>query len=132
MSIGLNLNNFNSSYGISRIPVVTPEDVAAQDRLAKQGNTAPAAQVEAPKAVVEETPAVRASKVANLEDISLTFNKEDTFDNIGADVDINGLDMSKAISDMKRDSILADYQTFVGPTADQLIAGLNDGVVVMK
>jgi len=131
MSIGINFDNFNSSYGISRIPVVKPEEVAAQEKLAKQENSVVSAPVEAPKSATLEQVS-RAPRIANLEDISLTFNKEDTFDNIGADADINGLDMSKAISDMKRDSVLAGYQTFVGPTADQLIAGLNDGIVIMK
>lgn len=130
MSIGINLNNFNSSYGISRIPVVRPEDVAAQDAAKNQAQSS---VVEASKPQVEAVPeSAKASRIANLEDVSLTFNKEDTFDNIGTEVDIAGLDMAKAISDMKRDSILADYQTFVGPTTEQLMAGLDDGIVVMK
>ena len=131
MSIGINLNNFNSSYGISQIPVVRPEDVAAKEQASKANESidkVAASPVNQPA----EAPVVRASKIANLEDISLTFNREDTFDNIGADVDITNLDMTKAISDMRRDSILSDYQTFVGPSADQLIAGLEDGLVVMK
>ena len=131
MSINFNYNNFTSSYGMQQIPVVRPQDVEAQDaarkQLDEQVKVAPA-QVNVP----DESSFVRASKIANLEDVSLTFNKEDSFDMIGADVDIAGLDISKAISDMKRDSLLADYQTFVGPSSDQLMAGLSDGIVFQK
>ena len=127
MSIGINLyNNFNSSYGISQIPVVRPEDVAAQDKA----KASEVSSVQVPK--VQEVEAPKASRIANLEDVSLTFNKEDSFDNIGADVDIANLDITKAISDMKRDSILSDYQQFVGPSTDQLMSNLEDGIVVMK
>lgn len=127
MSIGINLNNFNSSYGISQIPVVRPEDVRAQDKAKEQGVSIPEQ-----KPVVQEPEVAKASRIANLEDVSLTFNKEDAFDNIGVDADIASLDMAKAISDMKRDSILSDYQTFVGPSPEQFISGLSDGVVIMK
>lgn len=127
MSIGINLyNNFNSSYGISQIPVVRPEDVAAQDKA----KASEVSSVQVPK--VQEVEAPKASRIANLEDVSLTFNKEDSFDNIGADVDIANLDITKAISDMKRDSILSDYQQFVGPSTEQLMSNLEDGIVVMK
>ena len=131
MSINFNYNNFTSSYGMQQIPVVRPQDVETQDaarkQLDEQVKVAPA-QVNVP----DESSFVRASKIANLEDVSLTFNKEDSFDMIGADVDIAGLDISKAISDMKRDSLLADYQKFVGPSAEQLMAGLDDGIVIQK
>ena len=129
MGIGINFNNFTSSYGIQNIPVVRPEEVASQ--AAKNNESvapvAPAAKV--PESVQEIN---RASRIANLEDVSLTFNKEDSFDTIGSDVDIESLDMTKAISNMRRDSILSDYQRFVGPTSEQLMAGLEDGIVIPK
>ena len=131
MKIGINLNNFNSSYGISRIPTAPAEDI----KLKKQAELAGSDAGSLTKEQKGETPGAginTASRMAKLEDVSLTFNKEDSFDNIGADADIRGLDMTKAISNMKRDSILADYQTFVGPTSEQIIAGLEDGVVVIK
>lgn len=127
MSIGINFNNFNSSYGMSRIPVVRPEDVAKQDQAKAQALDTPVAPKQSAPEYVNP-----ASRMANLEDVSLTFNKEDSFDNIGSDVDITNLDMTKAISDMKRDSILSDYQSFVGPSPAQLMSSLEDGVVVIK
>ena len=51
---------------------------------------------------------------APLEDISITFHKQDDFDYIGRDSDIRSLDVEKAISDMRKDQILQQYQYFVG------------------
>lgn len=50
----------------------------------------------------------------NLQDISLDKNTGSSFDFIGRDSDISSLDVQKAVSDMKRDRILEDYQYFVG------------------
>ena len=51
---------------------------------------------------------------AALEDISITFRKQDDFGYIGRDSDIRSLDVEKAISDMRKDQILQQYQYFVG------------------
>ena len=72
----------------------------------------------------------RRSKVANLEDISLTFNKEDDFGLIGSEAPIKSLDMEKAISEMKMDTILQEYQFFVGN--HKPILSNEDGVVIPK
>lgn len=47
-------------------------------------------------------------------DISLTFNKEESYGYIGKDKDVASLDMQKAISDMQKDRIIQQYQYFVG------------------
>jgi len=73
---------------------------------------------------------VKASKVANLEDVSLSF-KDNDLNNIGRDSDLFGLDVQKAVSDMKKDSILEEYQTFVG-SANQFSFSNNDGSVIPK
>lgn len=51
---------------------------------------------------------------AALDDISLTFHKQDDFGYIGRDSDIHSLDVEKALSDMRKDQILQQYQYFVG------------------
>ena len=51
---------------------------------------------------------------AALDDISITFHKQDDFGYIGRDSDIHSLDVEKAISDMRKDQILQQYQYFVG------------------
>ena len=58
--------------------------------------------------------ASRPAANATLEDISVTFNKQDDFGYIGRDSDIHSLDVEKAISDMRKDQILQQYQYFVG------------------
>lgn len=65
-------------------------------------------------AVKEETPAGEQKPNAPLEDISITFHKQDDFGYIGRDSDIRSLDVEKAISDMRKDQILQQYQYFVG------------------
>lgn len=59
---------------------------------------------------------VKASANANaqLDDISITFHKQDDFGYIGRDSDIHSLDVEKALSDMRKDQILQQYQYFVG------------------
>lgn len=65
-------------------------------------------------AVKEETPVGEQKPNAPLEDISITFHKQDDFGYIGRDSDIRSLDVEKAISDMRKDQILQQYQYFVG------------------
>lgn len=72
-------------------------------------------------------------KSADLENISLTFDANGNGPSIGKDSDILSLDMQKAISDMKKDQVLADYQYFVGSAQNlkEDYAGL-DGIVIQK
>lgn len=80
----------------------------------------------------ETTPVERpARQDAKLEDISIIFNKQDNFEYLGQDSDIHSLDMERAISDMKKDQVLQQYQYFVG-SARNLLADNTDGVVFAK
>ena len=65
-------------------------------------------------AAKEEVPVGEQKPNAPLEDISITFHKQDDFGYIGRDSDIRSLDVEKAISDMRKDQILQQYQYFVG------------------
>ena len=65
-------------------------------------------------AVKEPAPSQEQKTNAALEDISITFRKQDDFGYIGRDSDIHSLDVEKAISDMRKDQILQQYQYFVG------------------
>lgn len=55
--------------------------------------------------------AVKRERLIGLEDISITFNKNDDFDIIGKTSDITDLDLQKAVSISKRDDILNNYKT---------------------
>lgn len=83
-------------------------------------------------AAVPETELKKVDKIANLEEVSLSFNKEDDFGYIGRDSDIFKLDVEKAISDMKRDSVLEEYQYFVGSSQTLTEQQSADGVVIPK
>ena len=119
------LDNYSNYNTYTRnIPQVTPEEVKAQDaaKAASQNDDLGI------KSVQSET-STRPLKNADIEDISLTFNKEDTFENIGSEASIKSLDMQKAISDMKKDGILQEYSYFVG-SSKNLFEG--DGIVIAK
>ena len=73
-----------------------------------------------------------AIKNADLQDISLVFNKNDNFDYIGKDSEIGNLDVQKAVSDMKKDQILQEYQYFVGDIFSNENNGMEDGMVFLK
>jgi len=123
---------FYNQYRLPEIQQVSVEDVKKQDeQLAKQQSQQ---MVETPQIDYAQQPSNQASRMANLEDISLTFNTNETYDYIGRDADLQNLDMMSAISDMQKDKVLQQYQYFVGPKemADPIVAQTPDGMVVQK
>ena len=79
----------------------------------------------------ESAPLSQRGKDAQLKDISLTFNKKESFDYLGQDSDIRSLDIRKAISDMQKDQIIQQYNFFVG-SAKNLMENNPDGTVIAK
>ena len=77
-----------------------------------------------------QTCALPISTVA-LQDISLTFQKYDDFGYIGQDASLNGLDMERALSDVKKDQVLDQYSYFVGSVGNVINAS-EDGTVIRK
>lgn len=71
------------------------------------------------------------TRKADLQNISLTFQKEDSFDYLGSESTLENLDMQKAVSDMRKDSILQEYQYFVG-SSQALFQPTEDGIVIPK
>lgn len=129
--------SFYDSYSVQQIqtPYVNEpanpgvvEDVSEQNRQPDQPRQSDNLTTEA-KSVQENS----ASRMADLDNVSLKFNKEESFGYIGADSSLDNLDMQKAISDMQKDQVLQSYQYFVG-SADSLFGGLpsEDGTVVLK
>lgn len=113
---------YNRAY---EIPSVTPEEVKKQEQ--QQQAASPVAKAETSEIQAIDT----RSKTADLENISLTFNKEESYDYLGSESSLTGLDMQKAISDMKRDSVLQEYQYFVG-SSQNLFINPADGMVIPK
>lgn len=85
--------------------------------------------VETAKVSLEEQVAARPGKLIGLEDISISFNKNDDFDLIGTTSDITNLDLEKAVSLSKRDDILNSYRT--SETQVPVYAG-EEGTVIAK
>ena len=117
-------------YDAYRIPTADTQksETLGQDITSKQQAVVP----EAPVAKAEEATVSVERKNTALEDVSLTFLKDDTYDMIGSESDLNKLDMQKAISDMQKDKILQDYNYFVGSSVMQQRNISEDGVVVAK
>jgi len=131
MGIG-GVNDYSSlfqNYRVPSIPTVSVEEVKKQDLERSNQENLPVLSTEQSY----NQPAVTqpAKPNAQLEDISLTFRKEDDFGTIGRDSDLMKLDMEKAISGMQKDSILKDYQFFVG-SAQGGIMESADGIVIPK
>ena len=117
-------------YDAYRIPTADTQksETLGQNITSKQQAVVP----EAPVAKAEEATVPVERKNTALEDVSLTFLKDDTYDMIGLESDLNKLDMQKAISDMQKDKILQDYNYFVGSSVMQQRNISEDGVVVAK
>ena len=119
------------NYNVRNIPQVSLDTVKKQDQeaLALQ-NSLPEVSVPTKAAEAFED---KRSRSADLENISINFNKGEDYSYIGSESDIQTLDMQKAISDMRKDKILEDYQYFVG-SSQNLMSSINneDGSVFMK
>jgi hypothetical protein len=130
MSIGINsaYNNGLQNYRVPTIQTVSAEEVKKQDaQLAEEQSALGLRTYEE-----TSTPAVRKPD-AQLEDISVTFNKQDDFGYIGKDSDIFSLDVEKAVSDMQKDRMLQQYQYFVGSSKNLYEQHQSaDGVVIPK
>lgn len=118
--------DFVSNYKINDIPRVTqaPDSQSADVVNMPQNPTAPST------INIEESKPDNRPRFLNPEEVSLGFQKNDDFSYIGRDKDIASLDIQKAISDMKQDSVLQEYQYFVGSA--QNVYHSQDGTVLEK
>ncbi|MDO4303004.1 MAG: hypothetical protein Q4D94_03745 [Bacillota bacterium] len=118
-----------SYYKAPQIPAVDSEEISKQQQMADE-----AKQQEQPVTYSsKEQPQVLDNRLraADLENISLSFNKEEDYGYIGSESSLAELDVQKAISDMRKDSVLQEYQYFVG-SAQTLFNGNEDGIVIPK
>lgn len=125
------------NYKVPVIPGAGLEKMQAQDFPTQAEMTpAAAADSEALSAVMRSQEGRSQNDIlrrnAGLEDISLTFNRQEGFGYIGRDSDIYSLDVEKAIDDMKKDNVLQQYQYFVGSSRNLYETGDVDGTVIQK
>lgn len=127
---------FYNNYKLNNIPKVDVETVKAQDEEKRlQDLNVP--QIPVVEEIKAEPKVDNRSRSADLENISLTFNKGDDFSYIGSEFEIGSLDMEQAISDMRKDKVLEDYQFFVGTSSeagpvDAQALATDDGKVFLK
>lgn len=115
-------------YKASEIPVITPSEIQKQSEQQTDAKQTKSEDVKSSSTgrAAEDT----RSKVADLRNVSLTFNKEESFDYLGSESGLMNLDVQKAISDMRKDSILQEYQYFVGTSPSFM--NTDDGTVFRK
>jgi len=117
-------NELYSNYKNSLIPKVSEETVLQQQQVQKEAERMPQSV-----ATPIETPRINN---ASLEDISLTLKVED-FNLVGKDSGLETLDMQKALSDLKKDQVLQEYNYFVGSAYNSdLLNASDDGMVLQK
>lgn len=122
------LSNY-SNYKRPEIKQVSEEEVRRQDQEQQQA----ALQQSTPdySRMADFAAQDRRTKAADLENISLTFNKTDSFDYLGSESGLENLDVMKAVSDMRKDEVLQEYQYFVGSSQNFAFQS-EDGVVIPK
>lgn len=120
-----------SYYKTSEIQSADPEKLKKQEELQLQKSNPPEKETSGYTGEVPEATEDSRKRTTDLENISLTFHKEDSFDHIGSESVLTDLDMQKAISDMQKDQVLQEYQYFVG-SAKTLLNESADGQVLKK
>lgn len=121
-----------AGYKVPEIPSVDFERLKSADEPVEvNSQTEPYVSPNVDLSIKEEQSSIQ--KPIDINELSLTFNARDDFGYIGKDSDIEDLDMQKAISDMKKDQVLQQYQYFVG-SSDTLFPqkSSEDGHVFLK
>ena len=132
ISLYSDLQNNYISRTVKSVDVETVKQQEQQKAKAAATDSLDSSRLQSPEADKR-----RAQRVANLQDISLSFQKNDDYGYIGHDTGLESLDMQKAISDMKKDSILQEYQYFLGAPEKRSDVGIiqsdsEDGKVILK
>ena len=78
---------------------------------------APVEKVAETASVQGRTPETEAKQTFGAYDYANQFRPGETYSMKGADSDIRSLDVEKAVNDMQKDSVLHQYQYFVGDNA---------------
>ncbi len=72
--------------------------------------------------VTGRTPETEAKQTFGAYDYASQYNSDATYSLKGADSDIRSLDVEKAVSDMRKDEVLHQYQYFVGDSPSAEVA----------
>lgn len=132
MGIGSDYTSMLQNYTVPVIPGIGSEKVQTSVFAPQKEAVSDTADAHEslPAVTSEQRDALRRDTA--LEDISITFNRQEGFGYIGRDSDIRSLDVEKAIDDMKKDQVLHQYQYFVGSSRNLYGFEDTDGTVVQK
>ena len=123
-------SNFQSNYRIKEIPRVNLEQHINSENITESNKSDKVSEDFTTISSGNETGVIKQIKSHNPSELSITFNKRDDFSYIGREKNLEILDIEQAISDMKQDSILQEYQYFVG-NAENVFQS-EDGMVLSK
>lgn len=113
------------------IRTVGTEEARAQDML-RERESRPNDSVEGLATQYQEPERIDAGRrITDLQDLSLSMGTQRDMEFLGRENGLETLDMEQAISDMRKDSVLQEYQYFVGGQATIVTAG-EDGMVIRK
>ena len=132
ISLYADLQNNYRSRTIKSVDVETVKQQEQQKAKEAASDSLDVSKLQSPEADKR-----RAQRVANLQDISFSFNRNEDYGYIGQESSLENLDMQKAISDMKKDSVLQEYHYFLGAPENTSGAGMiqsasEDGRVILK
>ena len=120
-------SSYLKNYRVPEIPSVSLEEVRRQDQQRKAEDLLSGIGTGAQS----QAQALQPRKDALLEDISLTFNRNEDFGFLGRESDIALLDEEVAVSESKKDDILQQYSYFAGTKAGSLVDNA-DGLVIAE
>lgn len=137
-------NDYSTLFQNYKLPTVSQSLLDAKDKVIISEELHLSQDISAGRPSVDSRQGVQNGKESDLpesievrtrnvplEDISLTFNRQEEFGYLGKDSDIHSLDVEQAISSMKKDQVLQQYQYFVG-RSQNLIHEDGDGLVFAK
>lgn len=125
------ISDYGNLFQNYRVPSIPSVDI---EQVKKQNETVPSISTNSEEATSLTTTTVNeASRTADLENVSINFNSKDDYSYIGSESDLGNLDMQKAISDMRKDQVLEQYQYFVGSSKNLTESmGTEDGIFFPK
>lgn len=133
------IGGFMSGYGAYSIP--SADDSLQAARVGKSAGVQEVKEVQAPsgeekKPGLDLTVSVPARENASIENVAISFGQYDSSSiDLYNDMGLASKDMKQAISGMRKDHILHEYQYFVGGKdlagkESNIIAGTEDGLVL--
>ena len=124
----MNVSGIRPYSGYNTISV-RPEAVDTKAAEVKQDNRS--AQAEE-NVSVEISAEARARQTFGAYDYAAQYNPRETFEMVGAESDLKSLDVEKAISDMRKDAVLHQYQYFVGNVSNSTASDVAPERVVAE